>query len=100
MVDEIREYLSEEPCPIENVQCCGLGGCAAGKELELSKGLASSIGGNEEETFVYCASCASILERNGVKGVKHYLSEILGISEKPDVRKSLLNRAKRRFENH
>lgn len=93
---DMQPFLEAEPEIISEVQCCGLGGCAAAKEPELSKCLAENVGNKAEEVYVYCASCACNFARSGVGEVKHYLSEIVGIKESPDIKKSLLNRAKKR----
>lgn len=83
--------------PIDGVQCCGLGGCAAAKEPELSAGFAeAAVGGCEETVYTYCASCAGKFMRGG-RDTVHVLSELLGTNEKPDVAKSLVNRAKSKF---
>jgi Fe-S oxidoreductase len=100
-----REWLQEidsfffTPCDvIENVQCCGLGGCASVKEPELAKGFARKIKVQENETiYVYCASCAGNLTRNGCEKVEHILTNLVGMDEKPDISKSLVNRVKTKF---
>ncbi|MDO4312160.1 MAG: (Fe-S)-binding protein [Eubacteriales bacterium] len=91
------EAFMERPCePIEQVMCCGLGGCAGAKEPELARELAEKIG-RKEPTYVYCASCGGNLTRNGCGDVRHVLAEILETGEQPDTGKSLLNRAKTKW---
>ncbi|MHC1750660.1 MAG: TIGR04283 family arsenosugar biosynthesis glycosyltransferase [Cellulosilyticaceae bacterium] len=66
---------------IENVQCCGLGGGASKYEPELAKALTNTIE-SENEVYVYCASCAGQLARQG-KAPRHILLELLGANEEP-----------------
>ncbi len=84
-------------CPIEGAQCCGLGGVASVKEPELARQMASALSQNEHSVYTYCASCSGNLTRGGCKDVRHVLSEILGVHEKADVRKSMCNRIKTKF---
>ena len=84
-------------CPIEGAQCCGLGGVASVKEPELARQMASALSQNEHSVYTYCASCSGNLTRGGCKDVRHVLSEILGVHEKADVRKSMWNRIKTKF---
>ena len=42
--------------------------------------------------YVYCASCAGKLKRDGVRDVRHILPEVLGTHEDPDTGKSMINR--------
>ena len=91
-------FLQELQEVAEGVQCCGLGGCAGIKEPEFSKDMAARISEQGHEyIYTYCASCAGNLTRNGCRGVTHLLPEILGIEEKPDVSKSMINRMKSKF---
>lgn len=92
---QMGRYTKEPLNPIEQVQCCGLGGCAAVKEPELAREMAKGIE-SDKDVYVYCASCGGNLSRNGCR-VSHVLSEILGVRERPDTGKSILNRAKTRF---
>lgn len=80
--------------PIEEVQCCGLGGCAAAKEPDLSAGFGQMLRDKDYDNFwTYCASCAGKFARGGVKS-RYLLSAFLGISEKPDIAHGIENRAK------
>ena len=84
---------------IPGVQCCGLGGCAAGKEPKVSQGFRDKLKqqGNEN-VYAYCASCAGCLTRSGVENVHHMLVEILGTGETPVTSAATVwNRAKRKF---
>ncbi len=90
---QIENFLNKPCTAIKDVQCCGLGGCASGKEPELAKGFANKICEQTgERVYTYCASCAGNLRRNGVPQVTHVLTEILGVHEQPDTAKSMLNR--------
>ena len=82
--------------PVKGVQCCGLGGCAPVKEPEIAKHMASALAG-EEKVYSYCASCSGNLTRGGCQNLRHLLTEILETYEKPDVKKSMINRAKTKF---
>ncbi len=90
--------MEEEPEILANTQCCGLGGCAGKKEPELSRAMAREIGERGyARVYTYCASCAGNLSRNGCGEAVHVLTEILNTGEKPDTKKSLLNRAAMKF---
>lgn len=101
-LESIRPFLKEEGKVIQGVQCCGLGGCAGMKEPELARGMAGRLAEEMRESqkegtdllYVYCASCAGNLTRNGCRNVRHILSEILGVHEKSDTGRSMLNRIK------
>lgn len=84
---------------IKGIPCCGLGGCAAGKEPEISASFAEKLKDrNLPNVYTYCASCAGKLRRSGVENVHHVLVDILGTEERSELSvKSLWNRAKHRF---
>lgn len=93
-------YFLPDAAPIEGVQCCGLGGCASGKEPEIAASFAQTVGSQHRSTvYTYCASCAGQLRRGGVEGATHVLTEILATHEKPVLSgaQSLWNRARRVF---
>lgn len=93
-VKTLKPFLEEDIKRTEGIQCCGLGGCAGVKEPELAGG--PSVILKEAgciELYTYCASCCGQFRRNGIDA-KHLLPEILQTGEKPDVAKSLFNRAK------
>ncbi|MFR8539060.1 MAG: heterodisulfide reductase-related iron-sulfur binding cluster [Enterocloster sp.] len=94
-----QPFLLENPRYYRGTQCCGLGGCAGGKEPELRpEGMACRVAEEGYETvYTYCASCAGNLTRNGGQGVSHLLTEILDYHEQPDVAKSMINRMMTRF---
>lgn len=86
---------------MDDVQCCGLGGVAIVKEPELAKEMSRKLAdiGNEEKRriYTYCATCCGNIARAGYFDVRHFLVEILDTKEKPDTKKSVLNRAKTKF---
>ena len=84
---------------IKGIQCCGLGGCAAEKEPEISASFASKLKDQSlPNVYTYCASCAGKLRRSGVENVHHVLVDILGTQEPSELSlKSLWNRAKHKF---
>lgn len=92
-------FINGEYENVEGIQCCGLGGCAAGKEPELSASFAAKLKDrNLPNVYAYCASCAGKLRRGGVENVHHVLVDILGTEEKSELSfKSIWNRAKHRF---
>lgn len=97
LFEELRYFLNGEITePFQNVQCCGLGGCAAVKEPELAESLTElAQSGNEQELYTYCASCISNFRRNGFMKSYHILPLILGVEEKvPLGIQPFFNRAK------
>lgn len=95
----LRPFVDGETEIITGIQCCGLGGCAAGKEPEVSASFAAGLKEkNLSNVYVYCASCAGKFRRSGVKNVHHVLVDILGTGEHAELSlKSVWNRAKHRF---
>lgn len=92
-------FFSGETENIRGIQCCGLGGCAAGKEPEISASFAQMLKRQKlPNVYTYCASCAGKFRRSGAENVHHVLVEILGTGERSELSvRSLWNRAKRRF---
>ena len=92
-------FLDGEYENIKGIQCCGLGGCAAEKEPEISGSFATNLKDRKlPNVYVYCASCAGKLRRSGVANVHHVLVDILGTNEESELSfKSIWNRAKHRF---
>ena len=96
----IRPFIQGEITePFGNIQCCGLGGCAAVKEPELSAKMAKSAGQQGSEAlYTYCASCISSFRRNGFLSAYHLLPMILGVDEKvPLGIQPILHRAKKKL---
>ena len=79
-----------------DVQCCGLGGCAAAREPALAKAMAERAAERGGELYTYCASCVGSFRRQGMARAYHLLPLILGVDEAvPLGMGSLLNRARR-----
>ncbi len=98
LLREIEPYIDGKLTPIENVQCCGLGGCAPVKEPELARSMGAALKDKaEKKVYSYCASCAGNLNRKGCKNVRHVLTEIMETYEEADIGKSILNRIKTKF---
>ena len=83
-----------------DVQCCGLGGCAAGKEADTAQAMTDLVkASDEKELYTYCASCICSFRRRGYENAKHILPMIMGIDEKVPLGKTpILNRAKFKFK--
>ncbi|WP_455052687.1 heterodisulfide reductase-related iron-sulfur binding cluster [Mogibacterium sp.] len=98
LLEQIEKNFADVPFEqIEGVQCCGLGGCAGVCEPEMKDDLTKEIV-LMDEVWVYCATCAGKFARDGQDNVKHIVTEMLGIHEKPDISKSFLNRATMKFK--
>lgn len=97
--ENMQHFLKGEITePFQNVQCCGLGGCAALKEPELSNGMSEqALASGEKELYTYCASCICNFRRKGFEKTYHLLPLILGVNEKvPLGIQPFINRAKHR----
>ncbi len=83
-----------------DIQCCGLGGCAAGKEPELVQRMTKQAeDSGEAELYTYCASCISNFRRKGYGEAKHLLPILMGVDEKvPLGMTPLVNRMKCKFK--
>lgn len=81
---------------IKGIQCCGLGGCAAACEPEISAGFGQKMKEQKlSKIYTYCASCAGNFSRAGCQEVRHLLVELLQTEEQPPKGvRSLFNRAK------
>ena len=79
--------------------CCGLGGSAYSKERDLATGFAKQIKNlkGEDPLYVYCASCGGNLSRQGIRDVRHVLSELLGVCEAADFSHQTGNRMKMKW---
>lgn len=98
LLDDIRPFLEKEPEIISQAQCCGLGGCAGGKERELAERMTDELRKADRGSIcTYCASCAGNFARKGYADTEHVLLKILGREERPDTAKSVINRAKTKF---
>lgn len=100
-VEDMKPFLKGS---VENafpdIQCCGLGGCAAGKESDVAQALTDRVKtSGEKELYTYCASCICSFRRRGYDEAKHLLPLIMGIDEKVPLGKTpILNRAKCKFK--
>lgn len=97
--NSLEAFLDGRTEVIKGAQCCGLGGCAGGKEPEISQGFRSAVKEQGIETvYAYCASCTGAMTRGGVENVHHVLVDVLGTNERPELSsKTIWNRAKRKF---
>ena len=98
-LQHMAAFLPKKVDLLEDVQCCGMGGCAGVREPELAKGLPQSIKEKKyKDIYTYCGTCGGNLTRTGGSNVHHILAEITGSKEEADIKKSLLNRAKTKFK--
>ncbi|MDO5145389.1 MAG: (Fe-S)-binding protein [Eubacteriales bacterium] len=94
----VQKYLPDRHQIIEDIQCCGLGGCAAVCEKDLAKNLAKKIKEYQEEpVYTYCASCAGNFSKVGQVQIKHVLVELLGTKERPKILTSFLHRKRTKY---
>ena len=95
----LESFLDGKTEVIKGVQCCGLGGCAAAREPEISQSFRNAVREQGIETvYTYCASCAGAMKRGGVENVHHVLVDILGTDEQAELSfKTIWNRAKHKF---
>ncbi len=94
--NSLMAFVEGECLEIKGSQCCGLGGCAGGKEPELSQGFRNNVKEQGlDKVYAYCASCAGAMTRGGVENVHHVLVDILDTAEHPELSsKTIWNRAK------
>lgn len=98
---DIRYFLEgEEKDAFPDVQCCGLGGCAAGKEADLAQKLVDRVAGRKEDRlYTYCASCICSYRRRGYTKAEHILPKLLDVHEIVPLGKTpILNRMKCKFK--
>ena len=75
---QMKPFLQSQVNQINEVQCCGLGGCAGVKEPELARKLPNTLQEkNYSNLYTYCASCAGNLAKAGCENVQHVLLGIL-----------------------
>jgi hypothetical protein len=97
MYKHIENFIEGDMFPVNEVQCCGLGGCAIVKEPQLAQDMCDTMKLRTEQVYTYCATCAGNLERRGTKPIKHILNEIIGSDERAAIKNSMLNRVKTKF---
>ena len=92
---DMEVFLPAHFSSLKDAQCCGLGGSAAAKEPGAAKAMLEAVRGELkwETPYVYCASCAGQFTRNGMEP-RHLLNEILGSTERANVKDSVWNRAR------
>ena len=96
--EHMKAFLPDKVIPVQEVQCCGLGGCAGIKEFELTEKFSRILKeSNYSSLYTYCASCSGRLTGAGCKNVRHVLVDILKTEELPDMQKSLFNRVRAKF---
>ncbi|HSN58853.1 MAG TPA: (Fe-S)-binding protein [Clostridiaceae bacterium] len=96
--EQMKPFLPGRVNQIEDVQCCGLGGCAGSKEPGLARKFLEDLKTkSKDDIYMYCASCAGNAARAGCGNVHHILVDIMKTQEKPDTKGSLLNRLKMKF---
>lgn len=94
----MKPFLPQQVHVIDETQCCGLGGCARGKEPDVSAGFTDRLKkAGYPAIYTYCGSCAGKFARDQMKGIHHILADILETYEEPDAAKSMVNRAMSRF---
>lgn len=101
IAEDMNEFLVGEVVDaFPEVQCCGLGGCAAGKESDVAQAMTDLVKQSEEkELYTYCASCICSFRRRGYEEAKHILPILMGVDEKVPLGKTpILNRAKCKFK--
>lgn len=101
IAEDMKEFLTGEVVDaFPEVQCCGLGGCAAGKEGDVAQAMTDLVKQSEEtELYTYCASCICSFRRRGYEEAKHILPILMGVDEKVPLGKTpILNRAKCKFK--
>lgn len=78
---------------IENIQCCGAGGCASFKEPEIARDLRGEFKDVNHKVYTYCATCSGVIAKSGIE-TEHVLNKLIGSNEKPAKGiNSLINRA-------
>ncbi len=66
---------------INNIQCCGAGGCASIKEKELTKALQDGFKTYDRKIYSYCATCSGMITKSNAN-VEHILCKLLNTNEK------------------
>ena len=109
-IEEIKPFIKGDISFIDDVQCCGLGGSAAGLEPEIANSYTAMLKENgnaiqnsrpdkgEISIVTYCASCTGRFRRCGFGSVDHILTRIIGTNEIADTKKSYINRVITKFK--
>lgn len=78
---------------VEDIQCCGAGGCASIKEGDLTRELQDKFRKYDKKIYVYCATCAGMIGKSNTN-VEHILPKLLNTNEEISMGfSSLKNRA-------
>ena len=94
LIPQYKDNIKE----INDINCCGLGGCAIVNERDIAKGFIEKLKSkNLNNLYVYCATCAGNFNRNKINNVRHLLLDFLNIKENISDKTSILNRAKFKF---
>lgn len=92
-VEDLKPFINGQISTNDAAQCCGLGGSAAICEPKLADSFVNELKENtNSHLYTYCASCMGRFHRQGYTAIDHILPIILGTNEKPDIKKSYLNR--------
>ena len=101
IAEDMNAFIKGEVADaFSDVQCCGLGGCAAGKESDVAQAMTDKVkNSSETELYTYCASCICSYRRRGYEDAKHILPILMEVDEKVPLGKTpILNRAKCKFK--
>lgn len=95
-----RLYPMDQVHTLGKVGCCGLSPQIAIRGPEAQRAATELVFKRAEgrTVYTYCASCLGQFGRLGHRDVRHVLSVILGVDEKPDVAKAVANRVRHKFE--
>lgn len=95
LLKNMADFIDVPYRVLDDIQCCGMGGVAIVRERELAKEMTTTLAEHTAQTpiYTYCATCCGNITRAGSQNVHHFLVEILGTNEKPDTKKSVINRA-------
>ncbi len=66
---------------INDIQCCGAGGCASVKEKELTKNLQDKFKRYDKKIYAYCATCCGMITKSN-SNVEHILCKLFNTNEK------------------
>lgn len=84
----------------KKINCCGMGGGASKTEGQIKTDWHQDIKDiDADNIYNYCSTCAGVFEASGIKNVKVFLSEILGVNERPSQSYGK-NVLKIKFRNH
>lgn len=100
---QLRRLIAnpEDLRTLRGVPCCGLAARVVRRGPEAVRACGERVLDRVPQGPLYtaCASCAGQFARLGASApVRHVLGAILGVDEKPDTARGLLNRARRRFD--